>query len=484
MSKALLHLNYSGDTNFNDFLSSPPASGGVNVEMELITASPTCAASSCTYRDLLSNVEPSQIPEVRVFGATSGTLMAPQVLAIGGTGTVGGWNGNPYGELFWDSLAQGTLGFDNNRGSRRGPAGRAALFQLLTDLLEVGGAGATAKYTPPQSLTVDPRGDVTTDPQVARNRAMLRPTVEVGRAAATALERGTFTHLETTGLPERVLGIGQQVKEVNSYLRLGGSRDTNDPMNDVAVPVKVENYFGWMANSMFTVRRVTASRVAGRRYDFLNGGPVPDASDEIRVSIGMASGSPSGRPSERTAEGMTDPGTWTGSMIGVGSVRGERYRGRSEVSVNFDTNSVTTEFSDIRLARDSDSDLNTDYFDPVANREQLDRDDHVGNVHPELENGISFESAGIMRDGSFTSSRLMDGGIPGLGEDRNGSAPATVSSLSGQFYGPDAAEVAGTFTAYGLALGKTGEDDTPGYRGDLVGAFGAARDAMEEAEDN
>ena len=477
MSKALLHLNYSGDENFNGFADSGdrPASGGVDVEVELITAPPTCAANSCTYRSFGSDalgggVEPYRTPEVRVYTAGGGTYLGPgNAPSIGNTEGHSG-DGLPdlnNDRLYFASFGAGSEGWDNNFGDKQGPTTRGILFRLLTDLLNVGGAGVTAEYTAPQSLTADPR--------MASNLPMLRPTVEIGRAAATALERDTFTDLKTTGLPDGVTGIGRQMKRVDSYLRLGGSRDANDPMNDVAVPVTVENYFGWMANSMFTVRRVTARNVDGMRYDWLAGNPDPDASDEIRAYIGMASGNPSGRPTERTAEGMTDPGTWTGSMIGVGSIQGERYRGRAQVSVDFDTNAVTTAFNQIRLATDFDADL-TD-----AN---LDR---IPSVSTELRNGISFESAGIMSDGSFTSS-MLEGGTFTQDQARTTNV-ARISHLNGQFYGDaenPAAEVAGTFTAYHLALGKAGDETTAGLRGDLVGAFGAARDAMEmeEAESN
>ena len=444
------------------------ARAGWDVEVELITAAPACSGSSCTYQNFGSNtppyiVEPTEQPEVRIYRSDTDAYVGREGPPIGNTNI---WSGRGFPDpgLYWSSFGAGGEGWDNNLNNRQGPTGRAIMFRLLADLLGIGGAGVTAEYTAPEDLTADPR--------VADNLPKLRPSVEIGRAAATALERNTFTDLKTTGLPTGVVGIGRQVKEVDSYLRLGGTRgdDADDASDDVAVGVKVENYFGWMANSMFTVRRVTANGVAGERYDWLAGAPAPGATDEVRAYLAMASGDPSGRPTERSADGMTDPGTWTGSMLGVGSIQGERYRGRAMVSVDFDTNGVTTAFDQIRLATDFDADL-TD--------ENLGRIQHV---HAELRDGISFESAGILSDGSFSSSMLMDGAFT-QDTSRNDSV-ARISQLDGQFYGEGAAEVAGTFTAYHLALGKKGQEATDGYRGDIVGAFGAARDPMTEAEDN
>ena len=280
---------------------------------------------------------------------------------------------------------------------------------------------------------------------VALRRALTGPKVVVTNAIPTMDERRTFTHLKDTGLPDGVLGIGQQVKEVDSYTPdlLGGTREDTDTSMDGVQPrsvrVKVENYFGWMENSMFTVRRVTAQDVTtqgveGNPYDWVSGPATgtPGAAT-VRAHFGMASGTPTGhRPIERAVDNprMTDPGRWTGTMIGVGSIQGERYRGRAEVKVNFDDNDVTTKFDQIFLATDSRADR-------TANAGL------GGHVVNELrDDGITFTSNSIARDGSYTSA--LTGGVA----DAN-----KISSLTARFYGPDADEVAGTFNAHGLAFG-------------------------------
>ena len=107
-----------------------------------------------------------------------------------------------------------------------------------------------------------------------------------------------------------------------------------------------------------------------------------------------------------------------------------------------------------------------------------------GAIAPELndEDGITFTSTRIENAGSYAST-VLSGATGGA---------AYSSSLSAQFYGPDAAEVAGTFNAHGLAVGgRAGDAELTGTpisltanRGDIVGAFGAARDDLVEAESN
>ena len=456
MGLPVLHLNYTNDEAFNDITTSPPGSGGVDFEVELIGGAPSCATDgSCTMPHFVWDIEPNSRPEFRVY--TTGTETALAAVA----------RGNPATTKYF-----GAWGFHQNR------TGEGVLVKILADLLTVGGAGASA--TSMAETSMDPNDQA--EPGTPRGAS-----VTIKPEATTALERGTFTYLKTpdtsADLPRGVLGIGQQVKEVDSYLRLGGSRGATDAaMDDEAVRVRVENYFGWMANSMFTVRRVTAQGVTGDDYDWVAGSDNPGATDEVRAYVGMASGDPSNRPTERRAAGMRDTGIWTGAMLGVGSVRGERYRGRAQVTVDFNNNEVTTAFNQVRLALESPSDLSEN---PIRFTE----------VSPALSRTTSFgfSSDAISSTGGYTSSTITGTFAESAGHRR-------PSYLSAQFYGPEAAEVAGTFNAHGLALAKEGRT-LPGYvdstsptaaeieaeaalRGDIIGAFGATRDPLEEVESN
>ena len=449
MARPILHVNYSSDDAFNGLVANPPA-GGVNVEAEFIARSPTCADDgSCTLQGLGWSVEQFRAPEIRVYNPTGGTRM----FATGRMGTrahYGGYNRNNF---------VGNFGWHHHR------AGESALLKLLAELLTVGGAGASATSTASTLATAD---------EDWRTGRSYGGTVTIKPEAMTALEgRETFTHLETAGLARGVLGIGQQAKEVDSYMRLT-ERKADGSRPDDAVEAKVENYFGWMEHSMFTVRRVTATNVAGADFDWVNGAPAPDATDQVRAYVGMASGTPSNRPTERRATGMTDPGTWTGEMLGVGTVQGERYRGAAKVTVDFADNTVTTAFSGIRLA--------------LGGIDLATRDAMVRHVSDRLTDGISFTSNGIASNGSFTG-RIADADrLPAsAGSIREGLVMAErADEITGRFYGTgaNAEEVAGTFNAIGLALGRTGEEAMDDTRGDVVGAFGAARDPMTEVESN
>ena len=441
MGQAILHLNYAEkDAAFATLADDSSGSGAV--EVELVTTHPTCAATGgCTYNDLLhdAGVGPNGIPEVRIGGTEVMDGDSNGYVASLGTtaGDAGGWEAS-----------------ETSRTSK------VVMHRLLADLLKASGAGAAAEYMPPTPDTSgddDPANGYVADGASAAGETpvVTGPKVVVRNVAPTADERNTFTHLKETELPDRVLGIGQQEQTVASYTPalLGGVRgDTRNP-----VEVKVENYFGWMENSMFTVRRVTAQGVTGAQYDWVSGTETPGPTGEVRAYFGMASGTPTGHIPRERAIGdvtMTDPGTWTGTMIGVGSIQGERYRGRAQVDVDFANNGVETMFDRIFLATDSAADRNAN-----AGLQQ--------HVAPELTDGITFESTSIASRGSYTSTSL---GSTGVSDDN-------VSQLSARFYGTDAAEVAGTFNAYGLALGKAG---TPAVgRGDLVGAFGAARDDLD-----
>ena len=474
MGQAILHLNYANDDAFGT-LADSTVSGGQNVEVELITTSPTCAATGCTYQNLRhsgpgTNIETDNFPEIRIGGTkASGT-------SAGYRASLGDKDGTE-----WEA----------NIGSRRS---KVVMHRLLYDLLTVSGAGVKAEYTEPTANTAAEGGDANgyvalglseadTDatPPV---RARTGPKVVVTNALPTPNERNTFTFLKETELPDDVLGIGQQEQTVASYTRdlLGGTRaiTATSPADAVAekeVKVKVENYFGWMKNSMFTVRRVTAQGVTGDDYDWVSGATGadagdPDATGEVRAYFGMASGTPTGHIPRERAIGdatMTDPGTWTGSMIGVGSIRGERYRGKAQVEVDFVVNDVTTTFNEVRLAMDSAADR-------TANAGRLLQ------IAPALADlgGIAFESGVMKNDGSYTSDMLTGG------TDNTGAGAVVdtnkISTLTARFYGENAAEVAGTFNAHGLALGydTSGTPVTPTRdRGDLVGAFGAARDDLD-----
>ena len=457
MGQAILHLNY---VNSEAFASFDTGTGNRNLEVEVITTRPSCTADKCTYNDLrhstgyrtstVNNLRPAT--EIRLYETTAPTdAITPNGLGL--SQSLGSWayvpdatTGFNVPETAADPAATRSR-WDNNMGSRNA---KVVMHQLLADLLNVGGAGAKATYTAPTA------GYLASDPPFAIG--VTGPKVEVESAAATSPERKTFTYLTETGLPVGVLGIGQQAKRVDSYKLLGGTRDNDpdDPAVGVAVPVKVtvENYFGWMQNSMFTVRRVVATGVTGSKYDWVNGAAL-DVPGTVRAYFGMVSGTPSDRPSDRSTDSMIDPGTWTGTMIGVGSVQGERYRGRAKVTVNFNNNNVTTAFDQINLAQYSDADFT----------ENLNR---FGGVPVTLRDGIEFTSTGgITSEGSYTSDTLKNGFA-----DTN-----KISSLYAQFYG-DGKEVAGTFNAYQMALGTGSEFGTA--RGDLVGAFGAARDPMTE----
>ena len=493
MGQALLHLNYENSPALISMIAfgdrgTPPATM-VDFELELISQRPTsCTGSSCTYERLKYYTGPydgssGSRPESRTYitpgGSTARALATPGGIASGTLST----QQYPWG---YGSDVPAT----NNNGGIDGfrPDSRAALFELLSDLLNVGGSGVSTTF---RDYTAADGDTAAVEPRVVVTRTDL----------GDALDRNTYTYLKTTDLPNGVLGIGQQVKEVDSYLRLGGSRGATDAASDDApVRVRVENYFGWMENSMFTVRRATAQNVPGTNYDWTGTditGP-PDTASEIRGYIGIVSGdNPSIGPVERRAAGMVDPGTWTGAMIGVGSVQGERYRGRTQVSVDFNTNQVTTKFDQIRLALDSAADLteNPIRFQHVSGvlTDQDGADDMLGGIT--FTTSDSGPRAGIMRDGSYTA-HLVTGGVsepafadslPEAQRERRFAADPEAgisSSLSAQFYGDGATEVAGTFNAYGLALGKAGDETTADLRGDLVGAFGAIRDPMTEAESN
>ena len=449
MARPILHVNYSEDDAFNGLVNNPPA-GGVNVEAEFIARSPTCAANgNCTFQGLRWYVEQFRAPEIRVYDPANPNT---RLFASGQAGTR-----TQYGGYSRNNVVGG-FGWHQRRESEN------ALLKLLAELLTVGGAGASATST---ASTLG-----TADMETVESDRSYGGTVTIKPEAMTALEgRETFTHLETVGLARGVLGIGQQVKEVDSYMRLT-ERQADGSRPDDAVETKVENYFGWMEHSMFTVRRVTATNVAGSDFDWVNGSPAPDATDQVRAYVGMASGTPSDRPTERRATGMADPGTWTGEMIGVGTVQGERYRGAAKVTVDFDDNSVTTAFSGIRLA--------------LGGIDLATRDAMVRHVSDMLTDGISFTSSGIASNGSFTG-RIADADrLPATGIRQGLEMAERADEITGRFYGSgaNAEEVAGTFNAIGLALGRTGEEAMDDTRGDLVGAFGATRDPMTEVESN
>ena len=142
------------------------------------------------------------------------------------------------------------------------------------------------------------------------------------------------------------------------------------------------------------------------------------------------------------------------------------------VTVDFDDNSVTTAFSGIRLA--------------LGGIDLATRDAMVRHVSDRLTDGISFTSDGIASNGSFTG-RIADADrLPATGIRAGLNAEERADEITGRFYGSgaNAEEVAGTFNAIGLALGRTGEEAMDDTRGDVVGAFGAARDPMTEVESN
>ena len=488
MGQATLHLSYEDDDAFNgwhaDLVTADGDTG--DLEVELHTGSPDCSAGgSCTY-NALSNVglAPSVVGDVRLYENNAGsadTLLAGPPNFTGGSG--------PSGILqpFWNIFANsGTGAYDTSE--KRVTQG--VLLQLVSDLLDVGGAGLSSEYTATAAGNV---AALRADATAAAPTNTVDPTyrfVATPAAEMDSMDRNTYTYLRTADLPDGVTGIGRQVRQVDSYLRLGGRRavaadpDADPAVDAVAenkVSVTAENYFGWMANSMFTVRRVTAANPVSHWFgvadetspadpaaDDNDGDIGADPADRVRVLVGMVSGDPSVRPEVRRMDGMTDPGTWTGSMIGVGTVHGERYMGDALVSVVFSNNSVTTQFKRVQLDRGGLSDAEFGRFSTFSN-----------NLASELtdENGISFTSGGITDAGGYTSTTLT--GATGT--------PTYSSNLQGQFYGPDAAEVAGTFRAHGLAVGGRAQDadlsgDLSADRGDIVGAFGAVRDDLMPME--
>ena len=137
------------------------------------------------------------------------------------------------------------------------------------------------------------------------------------------------------------------------------------------------------------------------------------------------------------------------------------------------------------MARDSQGD--------VTQAIALDR----YKLHDTLADGFMFSTStdgGISSTGSYTSAALRDLDSDGdpvtvvTGPNSREATGDEVSSLSANFYG-DGAEVAGTFLAYGLAIGKEGEEtggshSSREFRGDIIGAFGATRDPMTEAPED
>ena len=460
MGQAILHLDYAGTTAFNSFAAG---TGSRDAEVEVITTRPSCTANKCTYDDLRHQVGTSTAPgpatEMRLYatGTSSPELELGGVNGLGYSASLGA------APSAYEGVAATSSRWETNKGSRNA---KIVMHQLLADLLTVGGAGVEADYMAPTIATdADMRSYVANGalPKTSTLRALTGPKFEVESVSPAAdqnpdtnWERRTFRYLQDGGL-RGAAGIGQQVQEVNSYELLGGTRDDMGD-DDVAAVVKVENYFGWMEHSMFTVRRVTATDVKG--YNWVNDGTTgggmtvafgDDTSATVRAHFGMASGTPSARPESRETTAVSDTGIWTGDMIGVGSIQGERYRGDARITVKFANNNVTTAFTAIRLAQDSAADLLENTADRFA---------HVAD---ELPSGITFTSTGGITAGGYTSDTLT-GGV----------AMDNVSSLSGQFYGDAAEEVAGTFNAHGLAFGKDGSETM--NRGDIVGAFGAKRD--------
>ena len=460
MGQAILHLDYAGTTAFNSFSAGI---GSRDAEVEVITTRPSCTANKCTYDDLRHQVGTSTAPgpatEMRLYatGTSSPELVLGGVNGLGYSASLGA------APSAYEGVAATSSRWETNKGSRNA---KIVMHQLLADLLTVGGAGVEADYMAPTIATdADMRSYVANGalPKTSTLRALTGPKFEVESVSPAAdqnpdtnWERRTFRYLQDGGL-RGAAGIGQQVQEVNSYELLGGTRDDMGD-DDVAAVVKVENYFGWMEHSMFTVRRVTATDVKG--YNWVNDGTPgggmtvafgDDTSATVRAHFGMASGTPSDGPESRETAAVSDTGIWTGDMIGVGSIQGERYRGDARITVKFANNNVTTAFTAIRLAQDSAADLLENTADRFA---------HVAD---ELPSGITFTSTGGITAGGYTSDTLT-GGV----------AMDNVSSLSGQFYGDAAEEVAGTFNAHGLAFGKDGSETM--NRGDIVGAFGAKRD--------
>ena len=459
MGQAVLHLDYDDDDGFAAWYTGH--TGDTDLEVELHTENPVCATGGCTYSRLRGGpgLAPSPEGEARLYRSSDNQELLNVGLSIYINAE----------QSFRDTItADLAAGWNSN--SRKATQG--VILELLSDLLDFGGAGLSSAYAEDENegnvaafrAAADPDG---TD---------IEPTYRFAAAPAAMddADRNTYTRLwPAEELPRGVLGVGRQAKRIDSYKRLGGRRADADAEPAVAenkVAVRAENYFGWMASSMFTVRRVTAENVDGYDWHRLAG---VDPADRVRAHVGMVGGDPSVRPEERRAAGMTDPGTWTGQMIGVGTIQGERYRGDAVVAVDFAANDVTTQFKQIRLDLGGLSDAEFVRFAKLN-----------GAIAPELNDadGITFTSTRIENAGSYAST-VLSGATGGA---------TYSSSLSAQFYGPDAAEVAGTFNAHGLAVGGRASDTeltgTPisltANRGDIVGAFGATRDPMVEAEEN
>ena len=463
MGQATLHLDYDDDDAFDAWVGgSPDFTGDTDLEVEMITRSPDCTAgTSCTYSALRAgNTELVALRrgEWRLYNSAGNAVFIDTGISTYNNAI------NP----FWHTVGEdGPDGWNTN--IRRTTQG--VLLRVLSDLLGIGGAGLSTEYTPGNlaAITAAPTG------------TPIAPTYNFTASAAAmdAMDRNTYTYLTTAELPRGVMGIGRQVKQVDSYLRLA---DADLPAAERKVAVKVENYFGWMANSMFTVRRVTAENADGG--DWEHDDPLvvdADPANRARALVGMVSGDPSIRPELRREAGMTDPGTWSGSMIGVGTIQGERYRGNAKVSVDFAANDVSTQFTEIQLDQGGVRGAEFGRFSTFSSQLADDLTDA---------DGITFRSTRIEDAGGYTSTSLT-----GVNET-NYPLARRSSSLQAQFYGPDAAEVAGTFNAIGLALGGQagdddvldntvgGRDDLTVNRGDIVGAFGATRDPMTEAEDD
>ena len=182
-------------------------------------------------------------------------------------------------------------------------------------------------------------------------------------------------------------------------------------------------YGSWLTHSVF----------------FVSGGP-----EDLRPGIdeaiqGVAFGNLySGRPAQTNA-------TWHGAMVGRTVIEGYEVDGKALIEYNFQNNAVDVELSEI-AATGSDGGY---YTGPTM---------------------FNWDEVRQNNDGSFF--------IPGHGNDRAGSDPhPTKGYIDGDFYGPNAEEVAGVFEFSYMRTDPRAEINIRGSRREdgVLGAFGGKR---------
>ena len=225
MGQAILHLDYDDDDAFASF-SSVISGVDTDLELEVVTRSPACAAAGCTYSRLRGgNALAPAWTELRLRRSSDNAVIIntdpnyrhPADHPVTSLQSDGGIESviNP----FWTSIAANnapdavfpaTYDHDGNpstpavahplagqdsHGWLDGQGRRAAqgiLLELLSDLLGIGGAGLSTEFT---GDGANHRGAMATT-DLPSYGFVAAPTSTAGDR-----DRNTYTHLKTTELP-------------------------------------------------------------------------------------------------------------------------------------------------------------------------------------------------------------------------------------------------------------------------------------------